>query len=183
MGEAGGVLVRAVVKLQLLVDRPVANPAGPKPEAPQKGASTSVLPQRRGREHGEAVRSGPIHNAPRELRADAPALQVVGDLDGHVRDSRSIGVVRVSGDPHDRSVAYIDRDDRLVADVINVDCASELARRQCTFWYEVSQAARFWREPAKQRGKAVAIMSVDRPEVKPRAAYKDERVGRRGGGS
>ena len=67
--------------------------------------------------------------------------------------------------PDDRSVALVDRDDRLIADVIDIGEAGKLPRRQLALRSEVPSAARLCREPAKQRGNPVAVVSVDGPEL------------------
>jgi len=149
---------------QLQLDFAAVARASPEPEASQERARRPVLPQRRCGEEGQAVRAGPVHGAPRELSADAQTLHVVGDLGGYLRDPFSIGDVRVSGDADDRSVAFIDRDDRLIADMIDIGEAAKLPRRQLALRSEVSPAARLCREPAKQRGKPVAMISANRPE-------------------
>ena len=152
-------------ELQLQLDFAAVARASPEPEASQERARRPVLPQRRCGEEGQAVRAGPVHGAPRELSADAQTLHVVGDLGGYLRDPFSIGDVRVSGDADDRSVAFVDRDDRLIADMIDVGEAGKLPRGQLALWSEVPPAARLWREPVKQRDKAIAVVSVDRPEL------------------
>jgi hypothetical protein len=128
-------------ELQRQLDFAAVARASPEPETSQESARGPVLPQRRGGEEGQAVRAGPIHRAPRELSADAQALQIVGDLGGYLRNACSIGDVRVSGHADDRSVAFVDRDDRLIADVIDFGEARKLPRRQLALRSEVSQAA------------------------------------------
>ena len=128
-------------ELQLQLDFAAVARASPEPEASQERASRPVLPQRRGGEEGQAVRAGPIHGAPRELGADAQALHVVGDLGGDLCNACSIGDLRVPGDADDRSVAFVDRDDRLIADMIDIGEAGKLPRRQLALRSEVSQAA------------------------------------------
>jgi hypothetical protein len=124
-------------ELQRKLDFAAVARASPEPETSQESARGPVLPQRRGGEEGQAVRAGPIHCA----LADAQALQIVGDLGGYLRNACSIGDVRVSGHADDRSVAFVDRDDRLIADVIDFGEARKLPRRQLALRSEVSQAA------------------------------------------
>ena len=65
-----------------------------------------------------------------ERGADAHPVKRIGDLDRHVRDTRSVRMLHILDDAHDRAVALVDCGDRFVVDVINIGEKGELARRQ-----------------------------------------------------
>jgi hypothetical protein len=171
-------------EFQLEVDLASMARARAKAEASQQRASRTVLPLRRCRQTREAVLSRALRRPPRQRRANAHALQIVGDRDSYVRDTRAIGELCVAADADDRAVALVDGGDRLVRHMIDIGEVVKLARCQFVLGREESPAARLGSEPREQGRHAVTIVGADRPEAKTRAISENqhERLcsGRRG---
>ena len=86
----------------------------------------------------------------------------------------SICVAHVSGDPHDRVVALIDRGDGLVVEVVDVGEVRELARCQLGLRREEPSAARFRAEVSEQIGQSGTVRRAELPERDRRSIGQDQ---------
>ena len=131
----------------------------------------------------EAVGAGALQRSERERCPDALVVEVVRDLDRDLGDAGLVGGLDVPCGGHERAVGLVDRRQRLVVDMIDVDEVGELALAELGLRREVAPVARLRRQPREQAAEPVTVFALDRPDPQAPAVFQLEPVAGRPAGT
>jgi hypothetical protein len=148
----------------------------------QQGPGRGVLAQRGRHDSREAVGACALQRSEGERCPDPPAVEVVRDLYRDLGNARLTGRLDVPRGGYERAVCLVDRRQRLVVDMIDVDEVRELALAELGLRREVAPAARLRRQARDEAAEPVTVFALDGPDPQAPAVFQLEPVaGRRAG--
>jgi hypothetical protein len=111
----------------------------------QQAAGGCVVVQRDRDQAREPVGASPFNCAERESRANALSMKIVCDFDRDLGDLWLIGQLDVPGDALECASGVIDRGQRLLLDVVDVEESVKVTLAERRFQREISLVAGFGR--------------------------------------